>query len=242
MDDSLKEINISDVNAKIPRRVHLDRVSRNVLSGALFFFLSVLGGSVWISHNEIKNSQIRNTLLRDGRAVDGDITKSSVNRDGVYVSYTFSVDGVLCSGHAEMKADHYTVPGAPEKIPIRYLPRDPRVNQPIYWEWFSAWDMFPFLFLLFIMAGSAAVVGVTLRERTLARKGIVVMGRVTGCAPTQKSFTVYYEFTTQENTEMEGSIELPDECGAGTSIPIIYLPSNPKRNERYPVGGFCIAE
>lgn len=242
MDGALNEFDISSVNAKIPRRVYPDRVSINVLAGMMVVVLVGLIGSFCLSYNDIRNSHTRDILLRDGRTVDGEVAKSSANRDGVYVKYAFSVDGAMHSGHAEMRDDHYTVPGTGEKITIRYLPSDPNVNQPVDWVWFSAWDIYPFIFVLFTIVASAVVMVVALRQRTLARMGVVVEGKVTGCAPNQKLFKVYYEFTTQENTALEGSTDLPDEYEVGASIPIIYLRSNPARNNRYPVGGFCIAE
>jgi hypothetical protein len=111
------------------------------------------------------------------------------------------------------------------------------VNQPSNWEWDWGHIVY-FLLGLVILGGAGNVIIVALRERTLARKGIVVEGEVTGCAPNQKLFTVYYEFTTKENVWMEGSTEISEEYEAGATIPVIYLRGNPKRNDVYPMDGF----
>jgi len=94
--------------------------------------------------------------------------------------------------------------------------------------------IFLLLGLVLLVAAGALIIG-GLRKKKLTRMGIVVEGRVTGCAPDRKVFTVYYEFTTEDNLGMEGSTRMPEECAAGDSIPVMYLRSNPKRNDFYPL-------
>lgn len=236
------KIDTSHVNSQIPRRVCFDSVSIKVLSVAL---LMLLFGSIvlfWISYGTIENLHIRYVLRRDGDMVNGDIIEESSNRGGEYVKYTFLVDDVLYSGHAEMEVDNYALPGNSKKIPILYLRNNPHVNQPSNWEWVSVWDFFPYLLLLSIMALGAYVTIISLRKWTLMRTGVVAIGRVTGCARNKKLFTVYYEFTEEGHATMDGSSNVLDEYGVGASIPIIFLRTNPKRNDRYPVAGFRIAE
>lgn len=86
------------------------------------------------------------------------------------------------------------------------------------------------------------VIIAALRGRKLARMGIVVEGRITGCAADRTLFTVYYEFTAEDNELAEGSTEMSEECNVGASIPVIYLRGNPKRNDLYPIGGYRIVE
>jgi hypothetical protein len=93
--------------------------------------------------------------------------------------------------------------------------------------------MFYSLGLIILVAAGVLVIG-GLRQRKLARMGIVVEGRVTGCAPDGNLFKVYYEFTTEDNVSMEGNARMSEECEAGDSIPVMYLRSNPKRNDFYP--------
>jgi len=190
--------------------------------------------ATWGACDDIRNSHIRDILRREGYAANGEVTKSHASRSGVNVEYRFAVDGVLCSGRGKIIADNYRVQAPGEKIPIRYLPKDPHVNQPVNWGWFSvSWAIFYFMGLG-LMVGAGAIIIAGLRKRKLARMGVVVEGRVTGCAPNRSRFTVYYEFTTKDNVGMEGSTEMSAECEAGVSIPVMYLRSNPKRNDFYP--------
>jgi hypothetical protein len=240
--DPSRLMKVSEMNAQIPRKVRLDGSTIGALSFGLLIFLSGLAVLVWLSLDTAKQLRIQSTLLQDGRLVNGTITASSVNRGGTNVKYTFIVENVLFSGHAEMSADDYSVPGDPRLIPIRYLPTDPRVNQPVNWKWASAWDLFPFL-LLISMTGIGAKAMITAQRQTnLARNGLVVVGRVTGCTPKNKLFTVFYVFTSNTKVETEGSCDLLEEYEAGTAIPIIYLRSNPKRNAKYPVAGFSTTQ
>lgn len=241
-DNSSPQISISEINAHIPRRVRLDGNSVGAVGFGLLIFLAGLALLVWLSLGTVKNLRIQSTLLQNGRVVNGTVTANSGNRGGTNVQYTFVVDSVQYWGHAEMSSDHYGVPDDPHLIPIRYLPADPLVNQPVNWKWVSVWDVFPFLLLVAMTAVGAKVLITALRLTNLARNGVVVVGKVTGCAPKKRLFTVFYVFTSRAKEKIEGSCDLLEEREDGTAIPIVYLPSNPKRNTRYPVAGFRTSE
>lgn len=235
-------LNVSEINAQIPRSVQLDGTSIGAVCFGLLVFLSGLVVLVWLSLDTAKDLRIQSTLLHSGQSVNGTITSSSVNRGGTNVKYTFTVEGALYSGHAEMKSNHFSVPSDPRLISIRYLPTDPHVNQPANWKWVSVWDLFPFFLLMTMTAVGAKVVITAQRMINLVRNGYVVLGKVTGCTPKNKLFTVFYVFESQTKEEIEGSCDLQEECEAGTALPVIYLRSNPKRNSKYPVAGFSTAE
>lgn len=224
---------ISEANARIPRRVRFNDDIITILSFTLLFFVLWLVPAAWGTYDDFRDSHIRDILLREGHEAKGEVIKSYTGRGGVDVEYRFSVGGVLYSNRARMIADAYRVQAPGEKITIRYLPKDPRINQPINWQWFSVgWVVFDLFGLgLLVVVGVCIIAG--FRERKLSRMGVVVEGRVTGCVSDRKLFKVYYEFTTQDNVSLEGTAELPEEREAGTAIPVIYLRSNPKRNDCY---------
>jgi hypothetical protein len=235
-------VDISKVNTEIPRKVYLDGQSAIALGFGLLMLLFGIAMFIWMSNGAITGLHTRQVLVRDGRTVIGDIKKVSRERIGEFVRYAFSVDEVPYSGQAEMEMSNYELPGDQNRILIRYLPNDPRVNQPVNWQWVSIWDAFPLLLLLSITALGAKVILTALRLRALMRIGIVALGKVTGCAPNKNLFKVYYEYAAEDGTTVEGSCDLKDEYEVGVSIPVIYLRSNPQRNYRFPVGGFRIAE
>ncbi len=228
-------INLSEANVEMPRKVRIDDDTISALGFALFFFVLWLIPAAWGAYDDIRDSHVRDTLRREGHQTDGEVVKSYPGRGGVDVIYRFSVDGVWYPGRAKIIADDYKVQAPGEKIPIRYLPKDPRVNQPVNWRWFSVgWMIFYSLGLgLLVAAGAIFIAG--LRKRELACNGVVVEGRVTGCAPDRSRFKVYYEFSTEDGVWMEGNTAMTEECKAGDSIPVMYLRSNPKRNDFYPL-------
>lgn len=224
-------INISEANARIPREARFDDGIITALAFTLFFFV------LWLVPVGFRAYDIhtRDVLRQEGFEANGEVIKSYTGRGKVGVVYRFSIDGVSYPGRADMIADDYRVQAPGEKILIRYLPKNPSVNQPTNWEWFSVWELPFYLFGLGILAALAALVIAGLRKRKLARLGVVVEGRVTGCAPNGSRYKVYYEFTTEDNVWMEGNTEITNECEAGDSIPVLYLRSNPKRNDFYPL-------
>jgi hypothetical protein len=236
------EIDISSANAQIPRRVRLDSATVKALNVGLLMLLFGAVVLFWVSYCTIKNLHALYVLHGEGHMLNGDITEESVNRGGEYVRYRFSVDGVLYSGQSEMEADGHSSRSDSKKIPILYLPENPHVNLPINWRPISVWDLFPYLLLFSITALGAYVTIISLRQWKLMRMGVVAIGKVTGCAQNKKLFTVYYQFAEEDNATSEGSSNVLDEYGVGALIPIIYLRTNPKRNDRYPVAGFRIAD
>ncbi len=235
-------LDVSAINAQIPRNVRLDGSSIGTLSFGLLLLLSGLAVLVWLALDGAKDLRIQSTLLQGGRSVNGTITSSSVNRGGTSVKYTFTAEGAAYSGYAEMKSDNFSVPGDPRLISIRYLPVDPHVNQPANWKLISVWDLFPFLLLITMTAVGVKVVMTAQRMISLVRNGYVVLGKVTGCASKNKLFTVFYVFESQNKEEIEGSCDLQEEYEAGAAIPVIYLRGSPKRNSKYPVTGLSTTQ
>jgi hypothetical protein len=241
-DSPLDGQSISDFNARIPRNVYYDGVFVKVMIGTLFVLLVGVIWAVWSSYDTLKNTRIERILRRQGTMTIGSVVKRSIDHNDVYVRYRFVVDGVPYLGEAEMKTGHSVIPLPGKEISILYLPANPQINQPSKWEWFSAWDIFRPIYVLLTIVISAILIGVGLRQRTLVRMGVVVEGRVASCVRNEEVFRVHYRFESEGGLAWEGSSDVADEYEVGTSIPVIYLRDNPKRNDRYPVSGFRIAD
>jgi hypothetical protein len=225
---------IDELNAALPRKVRLSDDARNLFWVAVSFIVVGAISLAVIYHIDAKQMRQREALRSEGRDAVGDVTAKGSSRGGVWVDYTFKVDGLAYEGTALLPRRHIDA-SVGGQIPIRYLPSDPSVSHPSEWEWSTEWDIVPLLFMLFFPGMAAVVLVMIYRERELARKGWVVEGKVTGCTPNRTRFRVYYEFHTDTGALIEGSNAYADEYDYGSPILVIYLRANPARNGCYPV-------
>lgn len=228
-----------ELNAALPRKVRLysDDARR------LYWFVVFLLGSatIWFAyycHHAFMQSKQREALHSEGREVLGEVTGKNQNRSGVFVHYLYEVGGIAYKGEAELPINRHVDASVDQPIRILYLPSEPSVSHPSGWNWSAEWDIVPNIIVL-VFAGIGVIGAVMLyRDRALARKGWVVEGRVKSCVPSGRRFSVYYEFHTGDKDLMEGSNDYWDECEINSPIFIIYLRSNPKRNDCYPLASY----
>lgn len=241
-----RELSIPEINALIPRRVRMSSEQPKMLLFSLLAFLAT--GAIWFGFYSYYSGHVqqREVLRRDGRELIAQITELPSSKSHTYVQYSFRVGLVWYSGEARLPDGPLEV-AVGQPILIRYLLADPTTNHPAAWEWRLGWDIVPILFLL-LLSGAGFLPAVLLpikllRERTLARNGRCVDGKVTGCAPNHSKFSIDYEFHTQEHLLVEGSNEYSEEeYELGSSIRLIYLRDHPRRNACYPVSAYRIVE
>lgn len=246
-----EEPSIREINARIPRKVSLNPDAGYTALAGVIILLAI--GAIWSGgaycYYFIYQAGHRQALNRDGRIVPGKITRFSSSRHATYVNYAFPADGVEYGDNINLDYEPLSPNGdlpylhVGDPIPIQYLPSDPLVNHARGWAWWSWWnDVFPQSFSLLFFGGGVVLVGHMLRDRRLARTGWVVEGKVTGCVPNRKMFTVYYEFLTPDDTMVEGSGDSSDEIQYGSPVRVIYLRHHPKRNDLYPMSIYETAE
>jgi len=225
------ELDVSNANSKIPREAGFD----DGIIAALAFVLFLLVLWILLAGFRVHGIYVHDALLREGHDADAEVIKSYTGRGNVAVEYKFFVDGVAYAGRADMIGDDYSVQAPGDRIFIRYLPTNPRINQPVNWRWFSIWELPYYVFGAGLLVGVAILVIMGLRKRKLARFGVVVEGRVIGCAPKRSRFTTYYEFTTKENERVEGSAQTLEEREVGKPFLVLYQKDKPERNDCYPM-------
>jgi hypothetical protein len=233
------EPSLRAINAAIPRKVRLDA---DIGATTLFFGLLLLGaGAVWFSmasYFAIRTEQRQSALNRDGHETIATITEIFHGRSSTDVHYRFRWAGVGYQGAADFKEDRRFDLHPGDQIPILVLPSDPSINHPSNWAWWSLRsDVVPHIFMLIFPAGGLVVLLSLSKARRLARSGWVTEGKVIACAPKGKRFRVDYEFSVDQAL-FDGANENSDECETGSKIRVIYMRSNPKRNDTYPLALF----
>jgi len=234
---STRELSLREINAKIPRKVRPSDETKTALVPALIVFGVLVVLTVWYVHSKVQEARHIEAVSREGLDAPARVTKVRSNRHGSSVYYSFRFGGAVYQG--EVNSDDMIWDAhVGENIPIRFLPSDPSVNHPTPWDLW-VWSDFIFVTVLLVSFGAMAKLAVFVYlERRLARIGWVTDGEVIACAPKGSNFRVDYEFFDENHTQFDGADENSDEYKAGSSIRVIYLRKNPKKNDTYPMSSF----
>jgi hypothetical protein len=238
---SPRELSLHEINAGIPGKVR----PTDGMQKALWLGLFVLGVLATLMagyvHSKIQEALHREALSRVGRDAPARVTKIRPSRHGSWVYYAFRFGGAVYQGKVNSD-DMVWDAHVGELIPIRFLPSDPSVNHPTPWVLW-VWSDFVFVAFMLFSFGVAANAAVWVYgERRLARIGWVTEGKVIACAPNGSRFRVDYEIFDEHNTLFDGANENSDEYKTDSSIRVIYLRKNPKRNDTYPMDSFHTVE
>jgi hypothetical protein len=138
----------------------------------------------------------------------------------------------------EVPADNSSSLRQGDSLPIRYFPANPNINHP------AAWEDPPYstLWLLYLPAILAFIGLMFIRrfpvQRQLAMKGIAVRGSIEKTewnGPSKGQRYANYTFRNVSNDEVEiGSCPSDYIYEADLHCWVLYLPTNPRRNEIYP--------
>jgi len=236
----------SELAGPLPRKVAMssDGDARQLLMLVLLFFV---GGGIWLGwkvYDDVQQFQQRAILRTDGREVVGEVTGLSYPRGGpTKVKYRFTVHGVVYAGNA---AEPGILGSGPllhksDQIIVRFLPDNPEINHPDDWEWSPYIGIVPIAFQVFFFAMGTFLLVILLRERKLAREGKAASATVTSCTRSDKSFSIEYEFRTEDGVPMRGKSDRAEEQKVGAQIWILYLPQRPRRSQIYPLSDFDVA-
>jgi hypothetical protein len=237
----------TELTGPLPRKARLNESddTRYLLVVVVVFFVGGLIWLGWTSYRDVTQFLQRATLRGDARDAVGEVTGIAFGRySPKAVNYTFNVNGVSYSGEA-------TESGTPspasslsksDKIVIRYIPSNPKINHPESWEWSLETGWYYSAGELFFTALGGFAFSVLLRDRRLARHGKAVLGRVNSCTRKDRRFQVGYEFNTEDRMLIKGENDCRDEYGEGARIWVLYLPRKPRRNHIYPLTFYSIIE
>ena len=234
------EIVPQELIGSVPREVRLsgDGITLWIVVALLLAWIPIF--TIWICFQ----MQNRTALRRDGRVVIGEVTdKYTPVRGSASIRYTFVVDGVTYSGKSNLPfnlRDRFQESGS---IPVRFLPGNPSINHPDAWEW-SADLYFGAYFYMFIAAiSSILLMTKPLRERKLAREGVIGVAEISRCIFLRRSntFELKYNLKTEDGRSFIGSGVSNSPQQIGANILVLYLHKNPRRNSLYPLRNYLVA-
>ena len=204
---------------------------------ARIFFVLALVTVLWASVTTFQQLREREALRRDGRETAGEIAKLWSPGRGTHtkVRYSFTVNGILYTGEAQVPDRYIRSLRQSSVLSIRYLPANPAVNNPSDWEWSVFQKLNSFVAAVLMLVFGIVLFMPLQGERKLSANGAPVSGIITNCSMRGRGgFLVKYEFRTQNGTVMKGSGWSQNALETGASICVLYMPQNPNQNQPYP--------
>ena len=181
----------------------------------------------------------RDAMARNGQAVNAEVVRVWETKDEskqTWVAYRFDAAGHNADGRSKAPRKIWTTLRVGSVIPVRFLPRNPKINHPAEWEE----SRFP----IWIIGGLGAVLcalGGFLQYRVARQRGLLEEGRtapgiITKYVQVERSRIAHYEFVLLNGSVVKGRCRaarnLPP---VGGSVTVIYDAENPKRNSTYPM-------
>ena len=221
----------------LPRETHLSgRGIFLAILGTLFFLGAIVLG-VFLHNDGIREGQEAAALRAGGKEATAEIARLWHQGKGStpMVAYRFSANGARIYGQSSVPSDHWSGIQKIGFLTVRYLPANPMVNHPTAWDppvqpaWVpvvvpSVWGLGS-LFMLFLIR----------RQRQVAAEGTPVAGVVTKSFRVKGGYTARYQFRTPDGTIFKGRDRISGRTEPGTTVCVLYMPDNPKRNYLYPM-------
>jgi hypothetical protein len=213
----------------------------------VFAALSIFGSSVLLFSEFREESQelARTAALSRGssRETVGEVTRFWYKRRGspAVVSYVFPANGVAHTGECSLPQQLHFRRG--DNLIIRFLTSNPAINHPAAWEvpkrnWWvecASWMLLP--------VGAIWLFGFLRRDRQLLAEGVPTAGVVLSCSRwgSRGVWRVKYQFRMPDGRVAEGS-SYSDRSEIGSTICVLYLPQNPRRNKVYSGLSYRVAQ
>jgi hypothetical protein len=174
-------------------------------------------------------------LRAEGHEAQGEITRlwHEGKSSTPMVGYAFSAGGVRFQGKSSVPGRLWDGIRKAGFLPVRYLPADPNTNHPAAWEESPDPAWLAFLVPAMLVGGSLAILFVLRRQAAVVAEGLPAPGIVTGCHRVKGGWMVRYRFRTKDGTVAKGSCQM-HKLEIGTTVCVLYLQQNPRRNVMYP--------
>ena len=213
-----------------------------VVGAAVF----LLGGSALLlfCFRAAAQEMARTAALRGGSSeVTGMVTRLRSGRSTLTVSYGFTANGVAFTGECSVPTGHMAGLREADPLPIRFLSSNPTVNHPAAWEGPDPGWWVPCIFAaVFPACGIVLIIGLR-RDRQLLAEGVPTAGVVTKRSlGSRGGYAMEYQIRTEDGRVAEGSGGCWNRPEIGSTVCVLYLPQNPRRNKAYSALTYRVAE
>jgi len=236
----------SELNGPMPRKVRSSPTGVSSAIIALVVVVIALSGTIWLSMIGVHKLEDQSALRRDGIRATSQVTGFSyTGKHGtiLVVHYSFTANQVPLSGKASVPSKLEQDIRASRTLTVRYLPVDPTINHPEAWEESAVNAVVPLLAPLFPVVIGIIMLVNNQRERRLLAEGLPAIATITAAYYNPKrGNSAQYEFRTREGEIAIGSSLFENPQPVGSSLCVLYLPQNSKRNIPYPLMNYSISE
>ena len=224
-----------ELTEALPRKTRMARGGKQMAVGGTLFLL--IGSALLLFYfREPVQEMARTAALRRGsRETTGVVTRvRSRYRNPDVVSYTFTANGVALTGECSVPNDHVAGLREADPLPIRFLSSNPAINHPAAWEGPDPHWWVPCVFsMVFPACGFVLIIGLR-RDRRLLAEGVPTAGVVTKRSRGSRGgYAMEYQFRTEDGRVAEGSGGCWNRPEIGSTVCVLYLPQNPRRNKAY---------
>jgi len=221
------------------RPVRLTAAGIALVVVAVLMLLGAIAAGIGLGIASGRESRQHRLMREQGVVADGEITRLWRARDEdktPHVAYIFEFQEHEYEGSASAPLRAWKSLAVGSRLPVRFLPADPRSNRPESWldRPLSPW--IPCLVSAFL-AGLSGLVTLPLRmQARLLAEGRPARGVVTAHRKTKDGTVVRYEFAQLSGAMAKGrSGPRKGVPAVGESICVLYNPEEPRRSAPYPL-------
>ena len=227
----------------VPRNVRMTGTGWANVALLMVIFGAEAAFLVYASNDAFHIYTTRNTLRAGASETTGQIMREWVSekRSTQHIGYAFTVDGTTYSGESIVPKNLWESLKNAEGVKIKYSPADPRINHPADWE-----DSTNGVWSRLVFPAMLSVFGVVLLRLLRAQRRLVAEGLPALACVTERikrgrgGYFLKYEFRTGTGEMVKGSCAEEETQEVGSTISVIYLPSNPRTSRHYPIETFKV--
>jgi hypothetical protein len=186
----------------------------------------------------------RDTLRTGASDTTAQITRewtSGKRSSTQHIGYAFQVGGTTYSGEAIVPKTIWENLKNAGVVNIKYSPSDPRINYPADWEDSLARAFSPLIFVAMLLLFGAVLLRLLRTQYRLVAEGLPALARVTERIKGGRGgYFLKYEFRTETGEIVKDSCAEEETQEVGSTISVIYLPSNPRTSKLYPIETFKV--